>query len=315
MRPLLLGVAALGVGGCASDSVLKPASPDAGRVATLGWLLFGAATLVTIGVFVYLVAGLFRRGRAEGPDSERAGERWVIGGGVVLPVVVLLPMLGFGVAILNRHVDPTMHVEVIGHQYWWEYRYTDDGFVTANELHIPIDTPVELTLRSDDVIHSFWVPSLGGKTDLIPGHVNHLTLQADEVGTYRGKCAEYCGLQHAKMLFLVVAQSRGDFGQWVDQQRRDASPSDSRGAQLFESKSCASCHTVSGTDAEGRLGPDLTHIASRQEIGAGVLENTPANMRRWIGHTWEVKDHIAMPEIPLTDDEVAAITSYLESLK
>ncbi len=228
VRPLLLGVVALGIGGCASDSVLDPASPDAQRVANLGWVLFGTATAVTVGVFAYLVVGLFRRhgeiADGDRPDDERAAERSVIQGGVFLPIVVLLPILGLGVYVLDVHADPTMHIEVIGHQYWWEYRYTDEGFETANELHIPIDTPVELTLRSDDVIHSFWVPSLGGKTDLIPGHTNTLTIQADHAGTFRGKCAEYCGLQHAKMLFLVVAQSPDDYARWVDHQRARRRP-------------------------------------------------------------------------------------------
>lgn len=322
---LLLAVTVLPACG-GDDSVLGPASPSASRVAQLSWLLFLAATAVTVFVFAYLAFGLFRRRRDpdEGDDADgddpRRGERWLLGGGVLLPIVVITPLIGYSVVILADEPDPgAVEVEVIAHQYWWEYRYPSEGITTANELHIPAGEPVDLRLRSDDVLHSLWVPSLGGKTDLVPGQVNTMTIEADEPGTHQGRCAEYCGLQHAKMLFLVVAQPRDEFEDWVDEQRDEARPPEgataARGRELFASQGCASCHTVRGTDADGRLGPDLTHVASRRTLAAGVLENTPDDLRRWIGDTWDVKNRAKMPPIPLSDEEVDAIATYLETLE
>lgn len=304
--------------GCSGDrSVLDPAGPGARDVADLGWLLIVASTVVTLGVFALLGYGLFRRRRPdETGGDDRSAKRWLLGGGVILPVVVILPMVGVSVGILGDEPDAALQVEVVGHQYWWEFRYPEHGFETANELHIPAGEPVELVMRSDDVIHSFWIPALGGKTDLLPGHVTHLTLEADHPGTYVGQCAEYCGIQHAKMRLLVIAQEPAEFEQWAADQRAAAvGEVASRGAELFSSQGCASCHTVRGSAADGRLGPDLTHIASRRTLGAAVIENTPENLRRWIDETWEVKNDIVMPEVPLTDDEVEAIATYLETLE
>lgn len=296
--------------------MLAPASDAARTVADLGWVMIITSTVITLGVFALLGFGLARR-RREHDDSDRGAERWIIAGGVILPVAVLIPIAGLGVAALAEDDDAALQVEVIGHQYWWEYRYPDQGVVTANELHIPVGESVELQLRSDDVIHSLWVPDLGGKTDLIPGHTTTMTLTADRAGVYQGKCAEYCGLQHAKMLFLVVAEEPDDFDRWIAQQRDDADPGPDteEGQELFAENSCAACHAVRGTDADGRLGPDLTHIASRRTLGAGVLDNTPENLRRWIDETWEVKEGITMPPVPMSDDEVEAIAEYLESLE
>lgn len=297
--------------------MLDPAGPEARDVAGLGWLLIVAATVVTLGVFTLLGYGLFRRRRSdETAADDRTAKRWLVGGGVILPVVVILPMVGVSVGILGDESDAALQVEVVGHQYWWEFRYPEHGFETANELHIPAGEPVELVMRSDDVIHSFWIPALGGKTDLVPGHVTHLTLEADHPGTYVGQCAEYCGIQHAKMRLLVIAQEPTEFEQWAADQRAAAiGEVASRGAELFSSQGCAACHTVRGSAADGRLGPDLTHIASRRTLGAAVIENTPENLRRWIDETWEVKNDIVMPEVPLTDDEVEAIATYLETLE
>ncbi len=308
--------AALALGGCSSEhSVLHPSSPEAGSVATLGWALIITASVVTAGVFALLVYGLVRRQRAQ-DDDERSGVRWLLGGGVILPVVVILPLIGFSVSIIDQPEDGVLHVDVTGHQYWWEYGYREGGFETANELHIPVGQKVELTLRSDDVVHSFWVPELAGKHDLVPGHENTMILQADHAGTYKGQCAEFCGIQHAKMRLLVIAQDEADYTAWVEQQQATAQgDTGSDGAHLFASQGCAGCHTVRGTEAQGRLGPDLTHIASRRTLGAVTIDNTPENMRRWIGHTWDVKDHIVMPELPLTDAQVEAIAAYLETLE
>lgn len=319
----ICGAAALLLGACGgNDSALAPEGPGAERIAGITWVMFVVATVITAGVLALLVVALFRRrarrdGDAEPDDTDRRTERWVIAGGVVLPVVVLVPVAALAVAVLDDAPASELRIEVVAHQYWWEYRYPDLGVVTANELHIPAGETVTLEMRSDDVVHSLWVPALGGKTDLVPGRTTTMTLEADDPGTFQGRCAEYCGLQHAKMLFLVVAQGEDDFADWVDAQGRDAvsDPSASAGADLFAEAGCASCHTVRGTEADGPVGPDLTHIASRRTLGAGVLDNDPDGLRRWIGETWEVKDGITMPPVPLTDEEVDAIASYLETLE
>lgn len=309
---------------CTSDrSMLEPAGPEAENIADLSWIIFTTAGVVTLLVFALLGVGLVRhrRARPDGPAVERRTERWVIAGGVVLPVVVLAPIAALSIGILDDNEGPTpdgaVRVEVIGHQFWWEYRYPDLGVTTANELHLPVDRPVELTLRADDVIHSFWVPRLTGKEDLVPGHDNTLAFRIDEPGTYRGQCAEFCGIQHAKMRLLVVAEREGSFRDWVEAQRAPAEPGPDvdEGRALFTTEGCASCHAIRGTAADGVLGPELTHVASRRMLAANVIENTPENLRRWIADTWDVKDHVIMPPVPLSDAEVDAIARYLESLE
>jgi cytochrome c oxidase subunit 2 len=317
---LITTSATLGVSACSTeDSILDPASPSAEDVADLSWILFGAATAVTVLVFVLLGFGLARRRRRDADPhvGERGAERWVIGGGVILPIVVLPPILAMSVGILDDESEGTLRVEVVGHQFWWEYRFPDLGFATANELHIPVGEDVELTLRSDDVIHSIWVPQLGGKRDLVPGQVNNLTWHAEAPGVFQGKCAEFCGIQHAKMEFLVVAEAPEDFDAWVALQRSDADPAPAvaEGARLFATQGCAACHTIRGTGADGTLGPDLTHLASRRTLGSGVLDNTFDNLFLWIDETWEVKEEITMRPIPLTDEQVSAIAAYLETLE
>lgn len=303
--------------------MLDPAGPEAENVAELSWIIFGTAGVITLGVFALLGVGLARRRRVRGPDGpsdERRSERWVVAGGIVLPVVVLAPIAALSVGILDANESPSsddaVRVEVIGHQFWWEYRYPDLDVSTANELHLPVDRPVELTLRSDDVIHSFWVPPLAGKVDLVPGHENTLTFQVDEPGAYWGQCAEFCGVQHAKMRLLVIAETEDRFRDWLTEQRAPAEPGQDvdEGRELFASEGCASCHTIRGTDAEGVLGPELTHLADRRMLAANVIENTPENLRHWITDTWDVKDHVIMPPVPLTDAEVESIARYLESL-
>jgi cytochrome c oxidase subunit II len=304
------------LGGCGDHAVFSPEGPDAGRVAGLGWFMVVTATVTTIGVFALLAYGLFRRRRAPGRWHE---DRIILAGGVVLPLVVLLPLSAATVAVLAQDDgDAQLHVEVIGHQFWWELRYPDQGFETANEIHIPVDTPVELTLESDDVIHSLWVPELGGKTDLVPGRTNTMELQADEPGVYRGQCAEFCGIQHAKMVFLVIADTAEDFDAWAEDQARDAAPPGdgeaADGLEVLESEACAGCHTVRGTEAQGQVGPDLTHLADRRTLASGILPNTPEDLYRWIDDTWEVKEGSVMPPVPLDDDEVDALVAYLDGL-
>ena len=206
-----------------------------------------------------------------------------------------------------------------GHDWWWEVRYPDQGIVSANEIHVPVGRPVRLRLTSADVIHSFWVPQLTVKTDLIPGQTNTTWIQASNPGTYRGQCAEYCGLQHAKMAILVIADPPDAFARWLANERQPATaaadPLAARGRLALERNSCAACHTVRGTTASGTLGPDLTHFGGRRTIGADTLPNTPGNLGGWIVNSQTVKPGNKMPPQPLTPQELQALLAYLESLK
>jgi cytochrome c oxidase subunit 2 len=211
---------------------------------------------------------------------------------------------------------------VIGHQFWWEYRYPALNVVTANELHIPVSdpahpTPTFLTLLSADTDHSFWVPRLAGKTDLIPNHPNQMWMDPHQTGVYLGQCAQYCGTQHAKMLLRVYVQTREEFDRWIQEQSKPAHLSEavSEGRQVFERTACVSCHGVSGTAAKGRVGPDLTHLMSRDTIASGAAPNTAENLRRWIQNPALIKPGSRMPAMGLSDSELNAVSAYLETLR
>jgi cytochrome c oxidase subunit 2 len=210
-------------------------------------------------------------------------------------------------------------VQVTGHQWWWEISYPNDGVVTANEIHIPVGKAVEIELTSDDVIHSFWVPNLTSKRDLIPGQTNTLWFQADSAGIYRGECAEFCGTEHALMAFLVIAQPLDEYGAWLhNQQASSVQPADSlieQGQQAFLGSACVYCHTINGTAASGKVGPDLTHLASRQTLAAGTLDNTTGNLAGWILNPQALKPGNHMPATRLDSDDLQALLAYLESLK
>ena len=256
-----------------------------------------------------------------------AQERFVIGAGIGFPVVVLTALLVYTfvieASIAGGAPSPSVRIAVIGHQWWWRVHYLDGkggiDFVTANEIRIPAGEPVELTLESADVIHSFGVPNLAGKLDMIPGRVNRLRLQAHAPGVFRGQCVEYCGGPHAKMAFFVVAESGEDFERWRGTQRSAAqSPSDpfaARGQALFLSH-CVACHTVRGTEAKGTLGPDLTHVGSRTFIAAGLLPNNRGTLESWISASQNLKPGNLMPSMNLfSGEELRALAAYLESLR
>jgi len=307
---------------------LDPKGPVAETMAELWWLMLALGALVFVGVVVLLVLGLFRGRRdvesTPTPDTGRSS-RWLIGGGVVMPVLVLVVVFGATVAAM-RDV-PTeapagaLVVEVIGHQWWWEVRYPEEGITTANELHVPVGRAVSIELTSADVIHSFWVPALGGKLDALPDGTNTLVLEADEPGEFHSECAEFCGLQHANMAVVVVAESQDRFASWVDAQRGPAAePGDAtaqRGREVFlgDEAQCAACHTVRGTAADATDGPDLTHVGSRPTIGAGTLSNTPMNLADWVRNPHTAKDGVGMPASSLTDEQLEAVVAYLETLE
>jgi cytochrome c oxidase subunit 2 len=215
--------------------------------------------------------------------------------------------------------DPDLRIVATGHRYWWEFRYPELGVVTANELHIPIGTDVRVDLQSADVIHSFWVPQLNGKQDLIPGKTNYVALYTDQPGVYLGQCAEFCGLQHAWMLLRVIAEPTAEFNAWVAAQRQPPAPAAGtlaeQGYQVFMSQTCINCHTIDGTAATGDVGPNLTHVGSRETLAAGALTNTPENLRRWLDNPQAIKPGAQMPAFGLSQADFAALTAYLEGLK
>jgi cytochrome c oxidase subunit 2 len=290
--------------------------------------LFVLVLLLSACVFL-LVAGLIavmvvrfraRPGAPEPPQTE--GNRAIEVAWTAAPAVLLAVVFVFTVrtmrAVDGGAADPLV-VQVIGHQWWWEYRYPAQGIVTANELRLPVDRPVRLEITGADVIHSFWSPQLGWKLDAIPGKTNVMTFVVTEAGVYDGACAEFCGAQHAWMRIRVVAEPGEQFDQWVrDQQRPAAAPATEaarRGQQLFLGNTCVNCHTIEGTAAQGTVGPNLTHFGSRGTIGAGVLVNTPENLKRWIHDPQAIKPNVLMPAFRLSEEELQALVNYLEGLK
>jgi cytochrome c oxidase subunit 2 len=284
----------------------------------LGWVFTAIVTGVCIIVGILLLYALFRRrlpADKQHVGREGGGMAWIyIGTG--LSTVVLLGMGIYMLVVLN-HIStppssPALAVTVTGHQWWWKVEY--DNFTTANEIHIPSGVPVLIKLKSADVIHAFWVPTLAGKTQAIPGLINRQWIQADKPGLYRGDCAEFCGVQHAHMGFDVIAQDMSNFTAWANHQREAAQSPASVGQKIFMTK-CAACHSVRGTQAAGAYAPDLTHLQSRRMIAAGLMTNTPEHLADWIVHAQELKPDSLMPDIALSADEQAALTAYLETLK
>jgi cytochrome c oxidase subunit 2 len=323
---------AIALGGCERtvQSWIPASGPAADRIAELWWVMFavaGAVLLFVLGMLVY--AFFHRKGRAEPYTSgdDRGPTKWILFGGVGLPVVVLTPLFFYTLDVLGELAPPNqpgrLEVEVVGHQWWWDVHYRlgtpTERLRSANEIHIPVGKRVRVRLRSQDVIHSFWVPRLQGKMDLIPGRITTTWIQADTAGVFRGECAEYCGLQHARMAFMVVAHSPADFARWLEDQRRPASrPRDSTtalGQQVFLRSACVMCHAVRGTPAQAQVGPDLTHMASRLSLAAGTLPNTRGHLAGWIGNPQAIKPGNKMPRVPLQPEEFHSLIQYLMSLK
>lgn len=307
----------IAIAGCSSDHhVLSPAGPAARRVSLLGWGLIITATVVTILVFAILVAALLP---GERTLLRRISDRgYLVGLGIVMPMVILLTVSGVTVAATNATPrEGDLVIEVVGHQYWWEVRYPGSRAITANEIHIPAGRRVRLELRSDDVIHSFWVPSLAPKIDMIPGQTNHLVLEADEPGTYRGQCAEFCGAQHARMAMQVIADTPNRYEAWVREQAAPAQKAQGvdDGRQTFLNQSCAGCHTVRGTEADGEVGPDLTHLASRRTLAALTIPNDREHLTDWVRDPQDIKDGAIMPTSVLSPSQLEAVVDYLETLQ
>ncbi len=313
-------------------SALNPRGPAAAHLASLWWVMLAFGTAIFLLVIGLLFAALLRGRRATAatapddanPDKGRNWPLFAIG----LSVIVLAIVFGYNVYTLavveNPPNNPGIKIQVIARRWWWEVRYTDSGIETANEIHIPVGVPVHIELTAYDVIHSFWVPQLHGKMDAIPTRINSLTIQADQPGVYRGQCAEFCGLQHANMGFLVIAQSKADYNNWLhDQEQSAASPTDpaaQKGQQVFLSAGCAFCHMIRGLDdtdvvrTDVRLGPDLTHLQSRMTIAAATLPDNTGNLAGWVSDAQHTKPGSLMPEMYLNSQDLQNLLAYLQTL-
>jgi cytochrome c oxidase subunit 2 len=316
-RLALLLLASLLLTACNPEqSALHPAGEDAAELATLFWFMTISGALVwciIMGAAVYAVLGKKR------PRSERFADRFVFIGGVAFPTLGLAALLVFGLALLPNWAEtdaPDLRVHVVAEQYWWRLGYeAPDGtrIDTANEVHLPVGATVEFVLGSTDVIHSFWIPALGGKMDAIPGRTNLLRLTPTKTGVYRGVCAEFCGPSHALMAFPVVVHEAEDYAAWLMAER---APATTVGAEPFLSAGCGACHVVRGVSETGAVGPDLTHFASRRSIGAGTLELTRANLEDWLVAPAHIKPGVRMPSFAtLPDADRSAIVDFLLELK
>ena len=337
-RPIVALIAtvalALAVSSCGGpENFMSPAGPAAARLARLGWLVLGLFTVVSVVMWVLVFwTAARRRGTLDThlPWNAGANQRWITIGGFIVPAIAFGTI--FIVMLRAMNTFPMNHsggdhpadVRVVGHQWWWQVEYLNPQVaqetVTANEVHIPTGRPVDIELRSFDVIHSFWVPRLHGKVDLVPGMVNRIRIQADSPGVFPGQCGEYCGPQHAHMVMLVVAEPPDEYQRWLDHLRTTApAPAASEalaGQQVFMNRQCALCHAIRGTDARGTVGPDLTHLASRRGLAANSYPNTRAPLSAWVTHAQSLKPLAQMPNLTvLTGQEQQALVTYLESLR
>ena len=319
------------------QNALNSAGPQADNIAGLWWLMFVVCSIVFVLVMIALLGAIKNRTREpqfdstpilEPPPEQERRRRNVVVTAVVITVITLFVFLiaSFS-AGRSMSAETTskngLVIDVTGFQWWWEIRYQDvdasNIFTTANEIHIPVGVPVTLNLRANDVIHSFWVPNLAGKKDLIPGKANTIWIQANKPGVYRGQCAEYCGLQHAHMAFWVIAESQEQFNAWRQNQTQTsvtpANDSQQRGQEVFLSSTCVMCHTINGTRAQSHVGPNLTHVASRNTLGAATLSNTRDHLYQWVKDSQAVKPGNRMPQHNLSDADFQALLDYLQSLK
>jgi cytochrome c oxidase subunit 2 len=314
-----------------SPNIFKPESTPADAIFHLSLLVLTITGVIFLLVFSLIVYSIVKYRRRDGGDDREPpqvyGSNQVELAWTVIPVLIVLILFLATARVIHSVQDaaqpPTsIQVTAIGHQFWWEFRYPTLGIVTANELHVPVSdpshpTPTFLTLLSADTDHSFWVPRLAGKTDLIPNHPNKMWIDPRETGVYLGQCAQYCGVEHAKMLLRVYVDSQEQFDKWAKEQEADASSDSSveAGRRVFESTGCIDCHAVRGTVANGRFGPDLTHMMGRDTIAAGIATNTPDNLRKWIQDPDSIKEGSLMPAMKLNDDDLDALVAYLGTLR
>jgi cytochrome c oxidase subunit II len=328
LRALPLAALTLVLAGCGGNqNTLDPKGKPEHAISHLWWWTMTGAWIGFAVVCGLLFLGWLRRNRTELPfgGDDRAGTALVVALGIVVPVIVLsLLFFWSDVVVVRSTAAPArgttrLTVRVIGHQWWWEARYDGTKAVTANEIHIPTGVRVQVIGTTDDVIHSFWIPELNRKIDLIPGQSNRLLLEADQAGTYEGQCAEFCGLQHAHMTATVIAEPPAAFRAWLANMgrpaRAPANADERRGREVFLSEPCSACHRLRGTPANGDIGPDLTHLQTRRTLAAGTIPNNPAGLAGWIADPQHVKPGNRMPAVRLGDSDFGALVAYLESLK
>jgi cytochrome c oxidase subunit 2 len=307
------------------QTTVFPVSDYGEMIQNLYVLIFWMAAAVFVGVegfLLYAIIRYRRRSEDEVPSQVHGNTRlevaWTIIPSIVL-LIIAVPTIGTIFAADAVPTTATQYVKVIGHQWWWEFQYPNLGVVTANELHLPLGETVRFEMESKDVIHSFWFPRMGGKMDVVPTRTNHMWFTPKETGEFYGQCVEFCGTQHANMRMRLFVQTPQDFQAWVQQQRATAAaPTGGPGAdgpRVFRERGCVACHTIRGTEAAGTIGPDLTHIGSRTTIAAGMLDNTPAEMKRWISDPQGVKIGNKMVVARPSDQDLDILVNYLQGLK
>jgi cytochrome c oxidase subunit II len=334
----------LALSGCrVALSIFDPHSPAAHRIATLAWAMTILFLLTSVIMWVLFAYAFYRRRGSlaeHEPVESSGGQMWIAVGGLFVPFIVLTTFFVVGLSLLSdfpihgaeansftrSHLAQSMkpNILVIGHQWWWEIRYLNDDpakeFTTADELHLPAGQPMNIEVKSADVIHAFSIPALNGKIDMIPGQTNYIRLTASQPGTYAGQCATYCGAEHALMSLLAVVQTPANYQAWLANQRKPAAQpttADAKaGEQDFESSPCIACHTVRGTDAFGVVGPDLTHIGSRRMLASDVYPNDTAYLEAWITNAQSLKPGCAMPNLPqFSGVQLKDLVAYLRQLK
>jgi cytochrome c oxidase subunit 2 len=314
-----------------TTSIFAPESTPAHSIMRLSMLVLaitGAIFLVVFSLIIYAVARFRRRPEDDGKEPAQIyGSNPVEMAWTVVPIIIVVVLTLTTARIIHEIQDApkppeAVDVQVIGHQFWWEIRYPKYGIVTANEMHVPVSlkehpTPTFLDLRSADVVHSFWVPRLAGKTELVPNKVNTMWIDPERTGLYLGQCAKYCGTQHSWMLLRVYVDTPETFDHWLEQQKALATstPTAAAGRRIFERNACINCHAINGTVGTGRFGPDLTHLMSRNTLGSGVVKNTPENLRAWIKAPDQFKPGVLMPAMNLNDPEIDQLVAYLVTLK
>jgi cytochrome c oxidase subunit 2 len=333
-RLVLCGALAAASACRGGEDMMAPAGPAAERIAHLGWFVLGAFTVVSAAMWgLVFWTAMRRRGTLDShmPWNAPGDERWITIGGFTIPAIVFAAMFVVMLRTMTAfpmgdHDMPGMAaaVRVTGHQWWWEVEYLDRqvarAVVTANEVHVPVGQPIDIELRSADVIHSFWVPRLHGKVDLVPGLVTRIRIQANAPGVYPGQCGEFCGAQHAHMAMLVVAEPEAEYAAWLDHLRSNAAVPATRmttaGQHAFMAHQCALCHEIRGTDARGTVGPDLTHFGARRGLAANSQPNATATLSAWVTHAQALKPFAQMPNLTvLTGEEQQSVVAYLESLQ
>jgi cytochrome c oxidase subunit 2 len=308
-------------------SPLHPAGRGArvlGHELTFHFVLGGLVYLLVVALLVAIVIRQRRRMAAEEPMPEDArGQRWIWMGGIALPLAAISGVVAFSAVSLSSEAggrgSPVERIEVIGHRWWWEVRYPGHHVITANHVVLPVGRPVRLWLETDDVIHSFWMPRLDRKMDMVPGQRTSLDVTVERPGRYVGECAEFCGLEHARMRFQIDALAPRDYAAWAAREARPvpgpATPAARTGERIFTVGTCAHCHTIAGTTASGRVGPDLTHLMGRRTIAAGTLRNTPGNLAGWVSDPQRLKPGAHMPRAHLSGPELQALLAYLRGLR